>query len=741
LRPNATNSPRIARFGSFELDMHAGELRHNGGEPVALSEQPFRILVMLLENPQSLVTREDIRTALWPNGTSVEFDHSISAAMNRLRRALGDNAEDPRFIDTIARRGYRWKTSVEWIEQPRIHTNGDQAIAVPSPPTPQHSGVKNRTPMMVGIAAILVVAVLTPWLLKTTSTAGSPSRQPIYGALTSNSFENRVTSGQISPDGTYLAYADTKHVYLKIVKTGETREVSQPQEFKGKNIGWQCVSWLPDSAHFIVNAHESGIDSSAWSSQESSIWIASLVGESPRKIRDSAVGYSVSPDGSLIGFGTSKGKLGDREIWLMRPDGSQPRKFIATNDDSALANLIWSPDGRRVIYSRTDPSAVSLWSRSIDTAGSMPARVRIDTASAHDFFWMNDGRLLFSREESITGQCNSWAVRLDSRTGEPTDEPSRLANWPKSCLDAVSETRDGKLLTFVKSEAKLSSFLADLSSRGNRLLNVRHFPRSEVSDAVVDWATDSNTFFAISNRTGKFGIYKQRLDQDVDEPIVTEGYGRNPFVVPGGQSIVYLGIGKNGPWPNRGPEPVMRVSTDGGVSRELFVAAPYSLLTCPESGACVIGEPTEDGRQLIVTNFDAEKGRGAELFRFDLVAGDESWWLDISPDGRRAAILRTETSPLDILSLDGHVLREVQIKGVGNVTSVHWAADGNGFFIGTGSHNAKKVFHLDLQGYAEMLWVNQGSCCEILALPSPDGHRLFIQTWTRDGNIATLENF
>src|SRR4029077_4573308 len=106
LRPKLTNTSRIARFGSFELDMQVGELRHNGGQPVALPEQPFRILSMLLENPQNLVTRDEIRAALWSNGTSVEFEHSISAAMNRLRRALNDNAEDPCFVDTIARRGY-----------------------------------------------------------------------------------------------------------------------------------------------------------------------------------------------------------------------------------------------------------------------------------------------------------------------------------------------------------------------------------------------------------------------------------------------------------------------------------------------------------------------------------------------------------------------------------------------------------------------------------------------------------
>jgi serine/threonine protein kinase/tetratricopeptide (TPR) repeat protein len=115
---NANHSRRKVRFENFELDLRAGELRHNGEQPVPLSEQPFRILTMLLARPGDLVTREEIRTKLWPNGTVVEFEHSISAAMNRLRQALGDSPENPRYIETLARRGYRWKTPVEWVESP-----------------------------------------------------------------------------------------------------------------------------------------------------------------------------------------------------------------------------------------------------------------------------------------------------------------------------------------------------------------------------------------------------------------------------------------------------------------------------------------------------------------------------------------------------------------------------------------------------------------------------------------------
>jgi DNA-binding winged helix-turn-helix (wHTH) protein len=81
------------RFEGFEFDLRSGELRQNTGKIVRLAEQPFQILVMLLEHPNEVVGREEIRQRLWPNDTIVEFEHSISAAMNRLRQALGDSAK------------------------------------------------------------------------------------------------------------------------------------------------------------------------------------------------------------------------------------------------------------------------------------------------------------------------------------------------------------------------------------------------------------------------------------------------------------------------------------------------------------------------------------------------------------------------------------------------------------------------------------------------------------------------
>jgi DNA-binding winged helix-turn-helix (wHTH) protein/tetratricopeptide (TPR) repeat protein len=99
------------RFGSFEVDLRAGELRKEGSK-VKLQEQPFQILAMLLERPGQLVTREELQTRLWASDTFVDFDHSLNKAINKLREALGDSAEKPRFVETLPRRGYRFLASV-----------------------------------------------------------------------------------------------------------------------------------------------------------------------------------------------------------------------------------------------------------------------------------------------------------------------------------------------------------------------------------------------------------------------------------------------------------------------------------------------------------------------------------------------------------------------------------------------------------------------------------------------------
>src|SRR4029450_438894 len=105
------DAQRLLRFESFELDVRSRELR-KGKQRIRLQEQPFEILRLMLERPGDVVTREELARHLWPKGTFVDFEHSLNAAVKRLRAALGDDADNPRFVDTLPRRGYRFIASL-----------------------------------------------------------------------------------------------------------------------------------------------------------------------------------------------------------------------------------------------------------------------------------------------------------------------------------------------------------------------------------------------------------------------------------------------------------------------------------------------------------------------------------------------------------------------------------------------------------------------------------------------------
>src|ERR1700746_1676815 len=137
------------QFGVFELDLRAGELRKHGMR-VRLQEQPFQVLAMLLEHYGEVVTREELQKRLWLADTFVDFDHGLNKAISKIREALGDSAESPRFVGTVARRGYRFLAEVKpadsaAVRSPELATqlqpeteSGDRADISPKSVKPQH---------------------------------------------------------------------------------------------------------------------------------------------------------------------------------------------------------------------------------------------------------------------------------------------------------------------------------------------------------------------------------------------------------------------------------------------------------------------------------------------------------------------------------------------------------------------------------------------------------------------------
>lgn len=140
------NNPRIARFGVFELDLTAGELRKNGAK-LRLQEQPFQVLALLLERAGEVVTREELQKKLWPSDTFVDFDHSLNTAINKVREVLGDSASSPRYVETLAKRGYRFIGPLRTEASEDVGGDaGRSARATPPPPVPLHPELEVPTP-------------------------------------------------------------------------------------------------------------------------------------------------------------------------------------------------------------------------------------------------------------------------------------------------------------------------------------------------------------------------------------------------------------------------------------------------------------------------------------------------------------------------------------------------------------------------------------------------------------------
>ena len=264
----------------------------------------------------------------------------------------------------------------------------------------ERKGPSTRWVIYSAASLVLLIAGLVLWLGKHELSSPQAPPQIKFRQLTTNSSENPVSTTSISPNGRYLAYADRQGIWVKDIETGVTEAVSQPKDSTNVALDWDVpgAAWFPDNTRFIANAHPAS-EGSAWSSRTSSIWLFSIVGGVPRKLRDGAISWSVSPDGSYIAFGTNIGKLGwnNRELWLMSPDGDQSRRLFLADENDAIEFMVWSPDGHRglsLLSTPAGPTAVSFGPEGGAPVTSFKADEFLKTVRG-DLSWLPDGRLIY----------------------------------------------------------------------------------------------------------------------------------------------------------------------------------------------------------------------------------------------------------------------------------------------------------------------------------------------------------
>jgi serine/threonine protein kinase/DNA-binding winged helix-turn-helix (wHTH) protein/Tol biopolymer transport system component len=600
-------------------------------------------------------------------------------------------------------------------------------------------GLRRWSLLLAGLAAMLLVGIAVAWF----TTHRAPSRpEPKPRRLTANPAGNPATDARISPDGRYLAYADRAGIHLQLIDTGETRTIPQPEGLGYKVTGWSPVGWFPDGTKLLAEATSLG-------AEHSSVWVISILGGAPHEIREGALAWSVSPDGSLIAFTTT---FMNSDIWLMGPDGEEPRKIITAGEGESLNGVVWSPDSQRVAYERLRQGRAKCSIESRDLKGGQPAVALSDpklAAGFGGFCWLANGRVLFSLGEAAPwpaspADTNLWEIKLDARSGQPAGGPRRITNWTESSLWGPNATADGKRMVFSRVSAQADVYVGDLEAGGTHLkAPPRRLTLDERNDQPHAWTPDSKAILFVSDRRGNWDIYRQALDQELAEPlVVTPQTEITPRLSPDGAWIVYASLAKPEDVDAPAPFQLRRVPVSGGPSQLVLTGHDWDNHRCARAPAtvCLVGERTEDRKQVVLTAFDPVKGRGREAARITADPRTGGWNWDLSPDGSQVVeAFPTEENRIRLLPLGGGAPRDMFVKGWSALgAGPNWSADGKGFYVESRSPRGATLLYIDLNGHASAVWKDD---FYTWAAASPDGRHLAILGWTVDSNVWMLENF
>lgn len=460
----AVNSNKVC-FGVFEADLQTHELRKSGIK-IKLNEQPFQVLAMLLERPGEVVTREELQAKLWPANTFVDFDVSLNGAVKRLRQSLGDESDNPRFIETLYRRGYRF---IAPVSAPRVEralhlatTNGALALSSPFPGTDSLEGngtgsvsaefvreTAARSTTKWAVTGAICLALLLVGL----TFARMPKSSPRILGFTQVTSGGKVHQlGALATDGQrlYFQAVDRDRVALAQVSVtgGDSALIATPfdvaflsdiapdgsslliSSFVGTNkegpvwtlplpagpprplgtTGAHSVVWSPDGRRLLF-AH--GAD----------LYEASPGGSDARKLATLTprIGdVRVSPDGQKLRVTVDDPRTGMSEFWELNRDGSHPHPLLPNwNASPHECCGQWTPDGRYFLFTSFRDGRDSIWALPERRSWIQPKAKPVQLTNGPLDFWLpvpsKDGKRIFA----MGGQPRSEVLRYDGRSFVP----------------------------------------------------------------------------------------------------------------------------------------------------------------------------------------------------------------------------------------------------------------------------------------------------------------------------------
>jgi Tol biopolymer transport system component/DNA-binding winged helix-turn-helix (wHTH) protein len=608
------NDSHRARFGPFEVDLHTHEL-WKFGTRLKLVGQPFEILAVLLGQPGELVTREELRQRLWPSDTFVDFNHGLNAAVNKLRAALGDLAEAPRYVETLPRRGYRWVASIEWVNAKPTNIRPmdakpvvaavapqplppaeipaprpDTTLRLPSVATETELGTARPIPWQpyligAGMPALLLVCIL---LIKSVSgnSANVATRPPVEHTRPLTTIAGTLEPA-FSPDGNSVAFTrdGAKGIFVTSIGSDQFLQLTSDKDC--------CPVWSPDGrwiafsrladrqfSIYVVpadpGAEQKRNDEKALKVKTTnatfSLTTASTEG---RQLNTSGVvpqhgELDWSPDGKSIAF------AGPAGIYLLELDSSTVHRISQPPPMSEDWGPAFSADGQKVLFVRNREIGRpdEIWVASTTGNANSESHVLSEPGKiASPPQWSSDGRsVIFA--SSRKGHPALWRASLDA-----PDSIIQIGEAGSPAWDPAVSHR-GYRFAYERITRSLSIWQMALATPDK----LPHLLVSSTSDTdqgpAPQFSPDGQKLAYMSDRSGTMEIWVSNRDGSRPFQLTAVGGAGTPRWSPDSQSIVF-DVNRQ-----EGGSKVVRINLRGG--------APQILT--PDDSPSVVPSWSRDGK-------------------------------------------------------------------------------------------------------------------------------------------------
>jgi len=638
-----TNGRKVARFGLFEVDFKSQELRKSGIR-IKIQDQPFQILAMLLERPGEVVTREEIQKRLWASDTFVDFDLGLSSAVRKLRQALGDESDNPRFVETLYRRGYRFLAPVQTgIVSPPTLTSFPAESSIPGFSTPAGlARQETQKPAPRQPTAAALVYLLLPILLGICFLGGywlRPRSAPRITGYQQITHDGRQKF-RLATDGErlYLGEYASGHFVVSQVSAagGETSIVRTP--FTNTLLG----AITPDGTALLVGEFLE-------TNKQLPVWSLPLPAGAPRRMGD-LVAESIAPSPNGEWFIYSR----QDALYQASSDGSQTRKLLATAGSSF--DLAVSPDGNKFSFSLADPRTGNSGIWMAGREGADPhALFPNDADSEHDACerWTPDGKyLLFTRYSQ--GHNNIWVLPDDHSWFNRHPKAMQLTNGPLDFSEPLP-SRDGKRIFALGAQPRTELIKYDGKSGFGPFLG-------GLSITDLDFSTDGKwvTYVTIPDKA----LWRSRIDGSDPMQLTDPGKvsAALPRWSPDGNQIVFMGRTVNANFR------AFLISANGGTFQDLV----------PNAQAGMDPGWMPDGKSIVLTLSNlGPTGQGISVLDLEskkmsaLPGAEHLFSPRISPDGKSIAAITIDSQALMLFDVGSQHWTELVRLPIGYPTWSH----------------------------------------------------------------------